>query len=302
MMSGHAPHVIRFGSRVLRDFFLRNHGLLLTGSVAFNVMLSLIPLCSVLMVVFSRLFDRPLLMDSIKTEVALIAPGLVPTLAEVLEGFLDNRGVVGGIGVVTLMFFSSKAFRVMEDAFAIIFHRPLPALRRKFWVSALLPYLFILIVAAGLIMITSANALIDARAGILKHFPDIQQVIDPHIGRLIYLSGVMGLVLLFTLLYKIMPVARVSLGRALAGGFTAGVLWEITRHLLVAYYSHIAAVNVIYGSMTTIIIVFLTMEAAALILLLGAQVIAKLQHNADAGLAWHEDSEQATLSMQSDRA
>lgn len=301
-MSNHAPHVIRFGGRVLRDFFLRNHGLLLTGSVAFNVMLSLIPLCSVLMVVFSRLFDRQLLMDSIKTEVALIAPGLVPTLAEVLEGFLDNRGVIGGIGFVTLMFFSSKAFRVLEDAFAIIFHRPLPALRRKFWVSALLPYLFILIVAAGLILITSANALIDARAGVLEHFPDVKQVIDPHIGRFIYLSGVMGLVLLFTLLYKIMPVARVSFGRALAGGFTATLLWEITRHLLVAYYSHIAAVNVIYGSMTTIIIVFLTMEAAALILLLGAQVIAKLQHNADAGLAWHDDSEQATLSMQSDRA
>jgi YihY family inner membrane protein len=301
-MSRHAPHVIRFGGRVLRDFFLRNHGLLLTGSVAFNVMLSLIPLCSVLMVVFSRLFDRQLLMDSIKTEVALIAPGLVPTLAEVLEGFLDNRGVVGGIGLVTLMFFSSKAFRVLEDAFAIIFHRPLPALRRKFWVSALIPYLFILIVAAGLILVTSANALIDARAGILKRFPDVKQVIDPHIGLLIYLSGVMGLVLLFTLLYKIMPVARVSFGRALAGGFTAAVLWEITRHLLVAYYSHITAVNVIYGSMTTIIIVFLTMEAAALILLLGAQVIAKLQHNADAGLAWHDDSEQSTLSMQSDRA
>ncbi len=301
-MSGRAPKLIRFISRVLRDFFLRNHGLLLTGSVAFNVMLSLLPLCSVLMVVFSRLFDRRLLMDTLKAEVALIAPGFVPTLAEVLDGFLDNRGVVGGIGLVTLIFFSSKAFRVLEDAFAIIFHHPLPALRRKFWVSALLPYLFILIVAAGLIIITSANAVIDARFGILRRFPEVKQLIDPYVGLLIYLSGVMGLVLLFTLLYKIMPVARVSFGRALAGGFTAAALWEITRHLLVAYYTHIAAVNVIYGSMTTIVIVFLTMEAAALILLLGAQVIAELQHNADAGLAWHEDSEQATLSMQSGRA
>lgn len=293
-MSGHAPNVIRFISRVLRDFFLRNHGLLLTGSVAFNVMLSLIPLCTLLVVVFSRLFDRQLLMDSLKAEISLIAPGIVPTLSEVLEGFLDYRGVVGWIGLVTLMFFSSKAFRVLEDAFAIIFHRPLPALKRKLWVSALLPYFFILILAAGLILITSANAVIDARVGILKRFPEVKQLIDPHIGAIIYLSGVLGLILLFTLLYKIMPVARVSFSRALAGGFTASLLWEITRHLLVAYYTHISAVNVIYGSMTTIIIVFLTMEAAALILLLGAQVIAELQHNADTGLAWHEDPEEST--------
>jgi len=294
MLETRAPRVIRFIARVLRDFFLRNHGLLITGSVAFNVMLSLIPLCTVMMVVFTRLFDRKLLMSSLTAEVALIAPDFVPMLTEVLEGFLDNREVVGGIGLVTLMFFSSKTFRVLEDAFAIIFHRPLPALKRKFWVSALLPYLFILIVSAGLIIITSANAIIDARAGILGHFPQIQALIDPYVGTLIYLAGVMGLVVLFTLLYKIMPVARVSVGRALAGGFTAAVLWEFTRHLLVAYYTHISAVNVIYGSMTTIVIVFLTMEAAALILLLGAQVIAELQKNADAGLAWHEDSDKVS--------
>ncbi len=293
-MFGRAPNVIRFISRVLRDFFLRNHGLLLTGSVAFNVMLSLIPLCAVLMVVFSRLFDRQLLMNTLTAEVSLIAPGFVPTLSEILNGFLDNRGVVGGIGLVTLLFFSSKAFRVLEDAFAIIFHRPLPALQRKFWVSALLPYLFILIVAAGLILITSANAVIDARFGILKRFPEVKQLIDPYIGALIYMGGILGLVVLFTLLYKIMPVARVSVGRALAGGFTDAMLWEITRHLLVTYYTHISAVNVIYGSMTTIIIVFLTMEAAALILLLGAQVIAELQHNADIGLAWHEDPDEVS--------
>ena len=94
----------------------------------------------------------------------------------------------------------------------------------------------------------------------------------------------LGLVLLFTLLYKIMPVAKVSFRRALAGGLTAAMLWEITRHLLVAYYTKISMVNVLYGSMATIIIVLLTMEAVALILLLGAQVIADLQRNANLGI------------------
>jgi hypothetical protein len=41
--------------------------------------------------------------------------------------------------------------------------------------------------------------------------------------------------------------------------------------------------------MATIVIVLLTMESVALILLLGAQVIADLQRSADYGLAWHED-------------
>jgi membrane protein len=279
-MEKRMPKSVRFASRVLRDFFLRNHGLLLTGAVAYNMMLSLIPLSAVLMVVFSQFFNQELLMESITSEVALIAPGFVPTLTEVLDGFLQNRNVVGWIGLLVLLFFSSMAFRVLEDCIAIIFHRPLPTLKRKFWVSALMPYLFVLIVGAGLILVTSANAIIDA-------------IIHNQIGRIIYLIGVLGQVLLFTLFYKIMPVAKVSFRRALAGGLTAAILWEITRHLLVAYYTKVSIVNVLYGSMATIIIVLLTLEAVALILLLGAQVIADLQRNANAGIPWHEDPEES---------
>jgi len=285
------PKTVRFASRVLRDFFLRNHGLLLTGAVAYNMMLSLIPLSAVLMVVFSQFFERKLLMDSITSEVSLIAPGFAPTLTEVLDGFLKNRQVVGWIGLLVLLFFSSMAFRVLEDSIALIFHRPLPTLKRKFWVSALMPYLFILIVAGGLILVTSANAIIDAQSQIPHAFPRIDTIIHHQIGTIIYLIGLLGLVLLFTMFYKIMPVAKVSFRRALAGGLTATILWEITRHLLVAYYTKVSIVNVLYGSMATIIIVLLTLEAVALILLLGAQVIADLQRNANAGIPWHEDPE-----------
>jgi membrane protein len=296
-MPGHSTrnfllvNLLCFASRVLRDFFLRNHGLLLTGAVAFNMMLSLIPLSAVLVVVFSHFFDQRILMESLTTEVALIAPGFVPTLTDVLEGFLQNRKIVGWIGLGVLLFFSSMAFRVLEDSIAIIFHRPLPTLKRKFWVSALMPYLFILIVGAGLIVVTSANAIIDAQSQIQHPYPKIDAIMHNHIGLILYLTGVLGLVLLFTLLYKIMPVAKVSFRLAIAGGLTATILWEIARHLLVAYYTSVSMVNAIYGSMATIIIVLFTLEAVALILLLGAQVIANLQSNANAGIPWHQEQE-----------
>ncbi|MEI7909943.1 MAG: YihY/virulence factor BrkB family protein [Verrucomicrobiota bacterium] len=283
-----AIHLLRFANRVLHDFFLRNHGLLLTGAVAYNMMLSLIPLSAVLMVAFSHLFDQRILMESLTNEVSLIAPGFTTTLSDVLEGFLHNRKLVGGIGVGVLLFFSSMAFRVLEDAFAIIFHRPLPTLKRKFWISALMPFGFILIIAAGLIVVTSANVIIDAQSQIHHPLPGVDAIMHIHLGLILYLTGVLGLVLLFTLFYKLMPVARVSFRRALAGGLTAAILWEITRHLLVAYYTNISMVNAIYGSMATVIIVLFTLEAVALILLLGAQVIAELQRNANAGLLWHE--------------
>lgn len=288
-MERRLPKTLRFASRVLRDFFLRNHGLLLTAAVAYNMMLSLIPLSAVLMVIFSHFIDETLLMETITAEVSLLAPGFAPTLTEVLTGFLRTRGLIGWVGGISLLVFSSLAFRVMEDAIAIIFNRPLPTLKRKFWVSALMPYLFILIVAGGLIGITAVNAVIDAQDQRNHQFLGIDALLHRHVNHIVYLIGVLGLVLLFTLFYKIMPVAKVSFRRALAGGLTATILWEIVRHLLVSYYTKISVVNVVYGSMATIIIVLLTLEAVSLILLLGAQVIADLQRSANAGIPWHED-------------
>jgi membrane protein len=283
------PKIVRFASRVLRDFFTRNHGLLLTAAVSHNMMLSLIPLSAVLMVVFSHFIDQSLLLETITTEVSLIAPGFAPTLTEVLDGFLRSRQVIGWVGLFSLFAFSSLAFRVMEDAMAIIFQRPLLPLKRKFWVSALMPYFFVVIVAVGLIVITAVNAIIDAQSSKSLTILGIDLQLHQQLNHLIYLTGLMGLVLLFTLFYKIMPVVKVSFRRAIIGGLTATILWEIVRHLLVSYYTNVSIVNVLYGSMATIVIVLLIMESVALILLLGAQVIADLQYSADAGLQWHED-------------
>lgn len=291
-MERRLPGIIRFASRVLRDFFLHNHGLLLTAAVAFNMMLSLIPLSAVLIVIFSHFFDQTLLLETLTAEISLIAPGFTPILTDVLGGFLRTRGVVGWVGLGSLLIFSSFAFRVLEDAISIIFHQPLPTHKRKFWVSALMPYLFIIIVAGGLIAVTTVNAIIDVQSQREHFLFGFQLSLHQHFNHLVYLTGLLGLVLLFTLFYQIMPVARIPFRLALAGGLTATILWELVRHLIVSYYTNFSMVNILYGSMATIIIVLLTMEAIALIILLGAQVIADLHRSALAGVPWHEDPNQ----------
>ena len=55
------------------------------------------------------------------------------------------------------------------------------------------------------------------------------------------------------------------------------MLWEITRHLLVWYFNTLSKVSVVYGSLTTSIIVLLSLEIGAALLLLGAQVISEYE-------------------------
>ena len=100
-------------------------------------------------------------------------------------------------------------------------------------------------------------------------------------GVLLYLLGFAGEVLLLTSVYMVMPVGRLSWRHALLGGVTAALLWELTRHILVWYFATLSQVNVVYGSMTTAIIVLLSLEIAATLLLFGAQVIAEYERIED---------------------
>ena len=94
---------------------------------------------------------------------------------------------------------------------------------------------------------------------------------------LLYLLGVSGEVLMLTSLYMVMPVGRLALKHAFLGGMIATILWELTRHFLLWYYATLSLVNVVYGTFATTIIALLSLEAAAVILLLGAQVIAEYE-------------------------
>jgi len=74
-----------------------------------------------------------------------------------------------------------------------------------------------------------------------------------------------------------MPVGRPSWRHALVGGVTAALIWEIKRHVLLWYFATLSQVAVVYGSLTTAIAVLLSLEIAATVLLMGAQVIAEYE-------------------------
>jgi membrane protein len=93
----------------------------------------------------------------------------------------------------------------------------------------------------------------------------------------LHILGITSEVALLSSIYLLMPAVRTTLRHALIGALTATILWEIFRHVLVWYYSTLSLVNLIYGSFATAVVTLLITEAAAIILLLGAQVIAELE-------------------------
>ncbi len=269
-------HPGAFVVQTLRGF-RANQGLLLAGAVAYYALLSIVPLLILTVIVLSHVIDQVQLLQTLGRYLELLLPGQSAVIVAELRNFLDHRDVLSWILLATMFFFSSLAFTILENAMSVIFHHRVVVRRRHFLVSAVIPYCYILSLGLGLLLVTLV-------AGGLQAMGKREVELFGHVwslggvsGALLYLLGVAGEIFVLTSVYMGMPVGRLSLSHALIGAVTATVLWEPTRHVLVWYFATLSQIGTVYGSMTTAIVVLLSLELAAALLLLGAQVIAQFE-------------------------
>jgi membrane protein len=265
----------RFLLRVLRSF-KRNQGLLLSGALAYYTLLSIVPMSILALIVLSNFIGEEQLYHTLSTYLEMVIPGYAATLSEQVRVFLEHRKAVGIIGFLIMLFFSSVAFSVLENALSVIFfHRV--RIKRHFLISVIIPYVYIFLMGLAILLVSFV-------AGVLETLESRQLMIFGWNVRLegvsvvaLYILGIIGEFLMLTSIYLVMPAVHVTFHHALIGGITVTILWEITRRVLVWYYSVLSKVNLIYGSFATAVVALLSIEAVALILLLGAQVIAELE-------------------------
>jgi YihY family inner membrane protein len=269
-------HPGAFVLQVLKAF-QANQGLLLAGAVAYYTLLSIVPLLILIVIALSHLVDQAELLFTLGRYLEWLVPGQSKALVQELSSFLANRSVLGWVLLVTMIFFSSLAFAVLQKAMAAIFLHRFIVRHRHFLVSALLPYFYILFLGIGLLIVTLVAAGLQAVGQESLELFGHSWPLSGVSGVLLYLLGMAGEIFVLTSIYLVMPVGRPTLRHALLGAVTAAVLWELTRHVLVWYFATLSQVSVVYGSLTTSIVVLFSLEIGATALLLGAQVISEYE-------------------------
>ncbi|MGP9766190.1 YihY/virulence factor BrkB family protein [Halomonas sp. AOP13-D3-9] len=283
------PRLAHFAWRVLRNF-LKNHGILLAGGVGYNILLSIVPLFAVLVVLLTQVVDQQHLLNVLSIQARHMAPAHAEVLVEAVRSLLESRDVIGILSFPILLLFSSFAFRMLEDALAIIFHAPdSPHIKRSAWVSVMLPYAFMVVLGAALMVLTLVVTLASSLNALVMAIFDRELPLAGLSEPVLNLASFIGVFLLFSAIYKVLPVVRIAIRRAIVGGFAAALMWEGVRLLLVYYFANLSFVNAVYGSLAALVIVLISLEVGAIILLLGAQVIAELERNSRLGMAWYID-------------
>lgn len=275
---------LAFALQVLKAF-QANQGLLLAGAVAFYALLSIVPLLILLVIALSQVIDQDVLLATVVRALEYVVPGETRAVVVELKSFLEQSGVFSWVLLVTMLISSSLGFKVLESAISVIFLHRVETRRRHFLVSLLLPFGYIAFIGIVLFLGTFLIIILLAIGGENLQIMGYSWSLGGFSRWLIYLAGVLGEIMLIAAIYYFMPVGRITVQHALIGAATAGLLWELVRHALGWYFGTLSQLNVVYGSLTSVIVALLSLEVAATLLLLGAQVIAEYERIDIAGEA-----------------
>ncbi|MBL8420404.1 MAG: YihY family inner membrane protein, partial [Dechloromonas sp.] len=241
-------HPLAFVLAVLGNF--RQHqGFLLAGAIAYNALLSLVPLLILCVIALSNLVTPSELLETIGRYMEWLVPSQSRAVLDELTRFLEQRVAIGSVLIATMIFFSSLTFSALNQAMAVIFdHRNLGD-QRSSLLSLLLPFGFVALLGIGLLAVTLISVSVQTLMPENLVLFGRNWTLRGLSGTLLYLLGLTAETLIIAAIYHFLPVGRIAVRYALVGGLTATALWEIIRHLLVWYFTSLSNASVVYGSL-----------------------------------------------------
>ena len=260
--------VIRLLSNAAKKFDA-DHGFFLSSGITFNLLICSIPSLLLLLALAGTYLNTSReVMTFLRHYLESISPGADPRIMRNILRIVQDRKIVGVIGVAGLIWTSTWVFASMRTAFNIIFkvEKPRGILHGK---------------AVDLLMILLTEAFVFMSLGLTsvmtylgKHPSQTLIDLGPMIQWVLkYIVPFLFTYWMFFWIYKIMPFRKILIRPALQAAFFTSLLWEAAKQLFGWYVSHLGGFSVIYGSLSTLAIFFLWIYYSSAILLLGGEIV-----------------------------
>jgi len=273
----------KWGERVAGNFHLfldalkrfnEDHCFLLSSGIAFVLLLCIIPLLLlVLALIGTFLLSDQEVLNHVSDYLKTMFPSLDPRLTESILRIVQDRRIVGILGIGGLLWTSTWVFSSLRSALDIIFRvkKDLSLLRGK------AVDFFMLILAGTILLMTMVfSSVITLYHGyLLKLHPDIGFIFQLILK---YLVPFFLTFCMFFLIYKIAPNKRIHSVIALKATFLASILWEVAKQLFGWYIIHMGRFSVLYGSLATLAIFLIWIYYTSAIFLFGGEIASLLEN------------------------
>jgi len=247
--------------------FNDDNGFFLSSGITFNILINLIPFIMLLLaLVGTYLYNDQEILDHMHAYLRDMVPAFDPKVMSNLMEVIQNRKIVGILGFVGLLWFSTWVFSSLRIALNIVFR---VEKSRGFLIGTGIDLLMIFL--AGILLLVSL--ILSSFVTFLQSYQGrIPMAIGPTIQWILkYVLPFLLTFCMFFLIYKIIPRIRVHFKSALQAALFAGLFWELAKHLFGWYVVHLAQYSIFYGSLSTVVIFVLWVYYSSMILVVGAE-------------------------------
>lgn len=134
--------------------------------------------------------------------------------------------------------------------------------------------LFVLALIASLLLLVMGSRI---HVLISRYIPFLGNMIGRILGAKTFLVFVM-LFLVFLVLYRYLPNRRASLKSQVPGAFLTAVAWSVFSYLFSLYFTFFPDFSIMYGSLSTLILVMVWLYFCMNLLLYGAEINAYFEN------------------------
>jgi len=251
--------------------FYKDNCSLMAAAISFYAILSVIPLFLVFISVSGFILHSSTQAFNAVTDLLLKTfPTSTASVFKILSDLIQRKTVFGLVGLVGLIWAASRIFSAVENSMNLVWKVPKG---RAYWHSKFLSLLLVPI--SVLIMLSSLafTAFYTVAKNLKIPLLGLTMSQTTLLSKLfaIFLPLALGLVLFF-LIYKIIPYRKVDTRAALLGAIFASGLWEVAKFLFDIYIKNYANFQKIYGSFGTLVVMFFWIYYSSFIVLIGAEI------------------------------
>ncbi len=247
----------------------------IASSLAFYIGLSLAPLLIFAVAAVGIFYSG----KAIDVQIFLseeIAPHLGQSGVEMITTILNqsrdsDEGIIASlISIGVVMFSASNLFYQMQDAFDTIWRVPHKDTKGivNLITSRLRAVLAVLVVGLLLFAMVVLNGVVSKIETLINTFTPFFSTVLPLLN---FLTTLILLTLLFTVVYRRMTQAKVRTTDVLLGGFVAALLFQVGNFALVYYLAN-ASIGSAYGAAGSLLVVLVWFFYTMQIILFGAEV------------------------------
>lgn len=206
-----------------------------------------------------------------------VRQAIMSVVPENLQGFVLNivaevfskSAAVLSLSALVALWSSGKGMQALINGLNTIYH----VKETRNWLvnriySMFYMFLFVLALIASLLLLVMGNRIHVLISG---YVPFLGNVIGRILGAKNFLVFVM-LFLVFLVLYRYLPNRRASLKSQVPGAFLTAVAWSVFSYLFSLYFTFFPDFSIMYGSLSTLILVMVWLYFCMNLLLYGAEI------------------------------